>query len=81
MDWLWLVAGSGWLVALAALMTARRVSRRLGHLSEQYWELKFEHGELKARVKTLAPTADEIAAAQPAVKETFVPLTSIKRSS
>jgi hypothetical protein len=81
MDWLWLVAGTGWLVALAALMTARRVSRRLGHLSEQYWELKFEHGELKARVKTLAPTPDEIAAAQPAVKETFVPLTSIKRSS
>jgi hypothetical protein len=81
MDWLWLVAGSGWLVAVAALVTARRVSRRLGHLSEQYWDLKFEHGELKARVKALAPTPDEIAAAQPAVKETFVPLTSIKRSS
>jgi hypothetical protein len=81
MDWLWVVAASGWLAAVAALVTARRVSRRLGHLSEQYWELKFEHGELKARVKALAPTPDEIAAAQPPVTETFVPLTSIKRSS
>lgn len=81
MDWLWLVAGSGWLVALAALMTARRVSRRVGHLAEQYWELKLDHGELKTRVKTLAPTPEEMAAAQPPVKQTFVPLTSIKRSS
>ena len=81
MDWLWVVAGTGWLVALAALTTARRVSRRLGHLSEQYWALKLDHGELKARVKALAPTPEESAAAQPAVKQTFVPLTSIKRSS
>ena len=81
MDWVWLVAGSSWLAALAALVTARRVARRLGHLTEQYWELKFEHGELKARVKALAPTADDIAAAHPPVQQTFVPLTSIKRSS
>ena len=81
MDWLWVVAGSGWLLALAALVTARRLSRRLGHLSEQYWELKFDHGELKTRIKALAPTADEAAAAQPPVQQTFVPLTSIKRSS
>ncbi|MBA3270313.1 MAG: hypothetical protein H0T71_07340 [Acidobacteria bacterium] len=81
MEWLWLVAGSGWLVALAALATARGVARRLGLLAEQYWELKFEHGELKTRVKALAPTAEETTARQPHVQQTFVPLTSIKRSS
>lgn len=80
MDWLWLLAGSGWLLALAALATARRVSRRLARLSEQYWELKYEHGELKTRVKAIAPTAEEIATARPPVQQTFVPLTSIKRA-
>ena len=50
----------------------------LAQLSEQYWELKYEHGELKARVKALAPTPEEQAAAQPPVQQTFVPLTSIK---
>ncbi len=78
MEWLWLVTGTGWFLALAALATSRRLSRRLGQLSEQYWELKYEHGALKARVKALAPTPEEVAAARPAVQQTFVPLTSLK---
>jgi hypothetical protein len=80
MEWLWLVAGTGWLLALAALTTARRMSRRLAQLSEQYWELKYEHGELKTRVRALAPTPEELAASAPPVQQTFVPLTSLKRS-
>ena len=80
MEWLWLLAGTGWLLALAALATTRRVSRRLAQLSEQYWQLKYEHGELKARVRAIAPTPEEIEAARPPVQQTFVPLTSIKRS-
>jgi hypothetical protein len=80
MEWLWLVAVTGWLLALAALAAARRIARRLAQLTEQYWELKYEHGELKARVKAIAPTPEEMAAAQPAVQQTFVPLASIKRS-
>jgi len=79
MDWLWVVAVTGWLLAAAALATARRLSRRLAHLTEQYWELKYQHGELKERVKAIAPTPEDIAAAQPAVQQTFVPLSSIKR--
>ena len=81
MEWLWVVAGSGWLLALAAWATARSALRRLTHLSEQYWALKYEHGELKARVRAMAPTADEIEAARPAPQQTFVPLSSVKRSS
>ena len=80
MDWLWVVAVTGWLLAAAAFVTARRLSRRLAQLTEQYWELKFQHGELKERVKALAPTPEERAAAQPPVQQTFVPLSSIKRS-
>ena len=80
MDWLWVVAGSGWFLALAAFATARRALRQLAQLTAQYWELKYEHGELKSRVKAIAPTPEEVAASQPAVQQTFVPLTSIKRS-
>ena len=79
MDWLWVLAGASGLVAVAALARTRRLSRRLAHLSEQYWALKYEHGELKARVKALAPTPEELAAAKPPVQQTFVPLTSIKK--
>jgi hypothetical protein len=79
MDWLWVLAGASGLVALAALASTRRLSRRLANLSEQYWALKYEHGELKARLKALAPTPEELAAAQPPVQQTFVPLTSIKK--
>jgi hypothetical protein len=81
MQWLWLVAGTGWIVALAALVAARRLSRRVAQLSEQYWELKYDHGELKARVRALAPTPEERAAAMPPVQQTFVPLASIKKPS
>jgi hypothetical protein len=80
MEWLWVVAAGGWLLAVAALATARRLTRRVAQLTEQYWELKYEHGELKARVRALAPTADEIEAARPAPQQTFVPLSSVKRS-
>lgn len=80
MEWLWVVAGTGWVLALAALATARRVSRRLAQLTEQYWELKYEHGELKARVRAVAPSPEEVEASRPAVQQTFVPLSSVKRS-
>lgn len=80
MDWLWVVAGTGWLIACAALATARRAARRLSQLTEQYWELKYEHGELKARMRALAPTPDEVEASRPAPQQTFVPLSSVKRS-
>jgi hypothetical protein len=80
MTWLWVVAVSGWLLAFASLATARRLSRRLAQLTELYWELKFDHGELKARVKAIAPTSEEAAAAAPPVQQSFVPLSSLKRS-
>jgi hypothetical protein len=80
MEWLWVVAGTGWLLALAALATARRLMRRVTHLTEQYWELKYEHGELKARVRALAPTAEEMESSRPAPQQTFVPLSSVKRA-
>lgn len=61
-------------VALAALVQARRQARQLARLTEMFWQLKYEHGELKASV---APAPEP--AAPPA--SAFVPLGAVKRSS
>ncbi|MEO7133711.1 MAG: hypothetical protein ABI024_05780 [Vicinamibacterales bacterium] len=70
---LWIVALLALGVALAALAHARRSARQLAQITEMYWQLKFDHGELKAKVAPPAPV-------QPAPQQTFVPLSSIKRS-
>ena len=69
---LWVVAVSALVVALAALVHARRTARQLAQVTEMYWQLKFDHGELKAKV-------DPPVAAAPEPKATFVPLTQLKR--
>jgi hypothetical protein len=58
-------------VALAALVQARRSARQLARLTEMYWQLKYDHGELKA---ALAPPPES-----PPVSG-FVPLGSVKRN-
>ena len=69
---LWIVAVSALVVALAALAQARRTARQLAQVTELYWQLKFDHGELKAKVDPPSPAAPE-------PKATFVPLTQLKR--
>ena len=70
---LWVVAVSALVVALAALVHARRTARQLAQVTEMYWQLKFDHGELKAKVDPPGP--------RPAApQQTFVPLSSIKKS-
>ncbi|MEO8680926.1 MAG: hypothetical protein ABI665_17875 [Vicinamibacterales bacterium] len=72
MSILWAVSVVALVVALFALMTARRAARQLAQVTEMYWQLKYDHGELKAKV---APNPVEPAAA----KQTFVPLTDLRR--
>lgn len=67
------------LVALVALVLAaaayghsRRTARQLAQMTEMYWQLKFDHGELKAKVDPATPPP-----AKP--QETFVPLAQLKR--
>ena len=69
---LWMVAVTALVVAVAALAQARRTARQLAQVTEMYWQLKFDHGELKAKLDPPAPVA-------PAPKQTFVPLSSIKK--
>ena len=70
---LWVLVVVALIVALAAWVQARRTARQLADLTQMYWQLKFEHGELKAKVDPPAPVAA-------APKSTFVPLSSIKKS-
>ena len=37
-------------VALAALALVRRQARKLEQLTEMYWQLRYDHGELKSAV-------------------------------
>ena len=73
MTGLWLVTVLSLVVALAAWVHSRRTARQLAEITQMYWQLKFEHGELKAKVDPPAPAA-------PQPKQTFVPLSSIKKS-
>lgn len=82
MIFLWCVAGAAITLALVAWNKARRTGRRLDRLTEMYWELKYQHGELRAQLQR--SSGDEPAAAatptprsQPA--DAFVPLTSLRR--
>ncbi len=73
MSGLGIVAVAALVVAIAAWVQARRTARQLAEVTQMYWQLKFDHGELKQKVDPSAPPT-------PDVKQTFVPLSSIKKS-
>ena len=63
MTLLWLLTAAAALLAGAALAKARRLARRLERLTESYWELRYEHGQLRARVNRLDPEQQQATAA------------------
>jgi hypothetical protein len=80
MTLLWFVTGASLVLALVAWLRARRTARRLEQLSQMYWELKYQHGELRMQLQRLAgppPPAD--AAAAPGRADNFIPINSLKR--
>ena len=79
---LWFVTGASLVVALVAWRRARRTAQRLEQLTQMYWELKYQLGELRAqlpRADVVTSAAPERAAQPAAAGEAFIPLTSIKR--
>jgi hypothetical protein len=74
----WLLTGAAVLLAGVALLTARRQSKRLERLTESYWELRYEHGQLRAHVNRLDPEQQAAPAAEPPATN-FIPLSSLKR--
>lgn len=81
MTLLWCVTVASLVVALVAWSRARRCAKRLEQLSQMYWELKYQHSELRVQVQRLsgdaAPPQPATTAHQPA--DAFVPLASVKR--
>jgi Tfp pilus assembly protein PilO len=79
----WMLVGVAVLVAGAAFASARRLSKRLDRDRESYWDLRYEFGQLQARVTRLeADRADRAAPAPappPGGADAFVPLSSLKR--
>lgn len=58
---------------------ARRQSKRLERLTESYWELRYEHGQLRARVNRIDPEQQATAAGAEPPPTNFIPLSSLKR--
>jgi hypothetical protein len=90
MTLLWLVAVGSLVAALLAWRKARATARRLEQLTQLYWELKYQHGELRVRLqRTAGPDAGggsgspeaagpaNVPAAPPS--EGFIPLSALKR--
>ena len=77
----WILTGASLIAAAAAWATVRRISRRLERLTESYWELRYEHGQLRARLNRLHPedAGSEPEPARAAGATAFVPLSSLKR--
>jgi hypothetical protein len=79
----WMVTGGALLVAFLAFLRTRRISRQLDRLTESYWELRYDYGQLRARVSRLEGQPEAPAApAQPAAaasSTSFVPLASLKK--
>ena len=78
-------AGIAALIAVLAFWRVRSAARRIERLSESYWELRYENGQLKARVTRLEveaglrEPAPDPATRQPNATTTFVPLSSLKK--
>lgn len=71
------------LVAAVSLLKARAATKQIDGLSEAYWQLRYEYGQLASRLKRLedagsAPVSDERPGPR-SVATAFVPLSSLKR--
>ena len=81
----WLLTVAAIAVAAVALIKARRANKRLERLTETYWELRYDHGQLRARLDRLDPPASTSSTAAPGEPQVrsgganFVPLSSLKR--
>jgi hypothetical protein len=77
---LWTVTVLALVLALGAWLRARVLGQRLTHLTDQYWDLRYQHGQLRAQVQRLDPDAQPDEAPAPAPpSQTFIPLSTLKR--
>jgi hypothetical protein len=82
----WSIAGLGLLLALVALVSVRRLSRRFDALNQSYWELRYEYTRLRSQVARFDPDQaealgqpDSAAIEPPPPTVAFVPLSTIRK--
>ena len=78
------IAGISLLIAVIAMLSARRAMRKLEALNQSYWELRYDFTRLRSVVSRLDPgEGDEAPVAPPAAPSqvTFVPLSSMKKKN
>ncbi|MEZ5421085.1 MAG: hypothetical protein R2708_27625 [Vicinamibacterales bacterium] len=73
----WMVAAVAAVLALSGWVVARRAARQVRDVTAMYWQLRFEHGELKARFDKAFPDPEAPPRTPPGTQ--FVPLASVKR--
>jgi Tfp pilus assembly protein PilN len=66
-------------LALLALLWVRRISARLEQLSQSYWQLKYEHGQLTARLARMEQGEDAHEGPPAPAQTAFVPLSSLRK--
>jgi hypothetical protein len=77
MGWLWALSIVALALAAAGWVVARRAARKAAQLSDMYWQLRYEHGELKTRLDAVAPRVDAPLRTAPGTQ--FVALSDVKR--
>jgi HAMP domain-containing protein len=75
----WVVAVAALVVAVLAWARTRRLAQRLDQLLQMYWELKYQHGELRRDLQQLTGESHQSASAPERPADAFVPLASLKR--
>lgn len=78
---LWFMTGASLVFAVLAWRHARRSAKQLERLTQMYWELKYQHGELRAQLQNggAATTSPEAPRQPAAADSSFIPLASLKR--
>jgi hypothetical protein len=80
---LFIIASVSVLATCAAWRALRQTRRRLDELSQSYWQLRYELGELRVQLQgrngPAAGGPDAPAPPRTPAGEAFVPLTSLKR--
>jgi hypothetical protein len=78
----YVLSGAALLLAAATLLKWRQTARRLERLAESYWELRYDYGQLRARLDRLEGTGSGDAAApgtSTPASTSFIPLSSLKK--
>jgi hypothetical protein len=75
----WLLLGAVLVLAALVFERMRRLSKRLERLTESYWDLRYELGQLQSRVNHLEPDQPGAPAPPPPGTSAFIPVSSLKR--